>query len=186
MIRALYIHGYNGSGYTGKAMNNIAKYYIDDVKVFTEKFSKNPEIAIRQAKDIVDSCGINCIIAPSYGAFIALQIKNVCKVLINPCLYPSIELPKIDTKFSFVNECKIIENSMNLEQDKDKIYAIFSTNDELFSYKNEFKNCETCETFSINAKHKLTDFDIHNYLMPILTDNVIPKLNSNNNFNNFN
>ena len=181
MIRALYIHGYNGSGYTGKAINNIAKYYIDDVKVFTEKFSKNPEIAIRQAKDIVDNCGIDCIIASSYGAFIALQIKNVSKVLINPCLYPSIELPKIDANFSFVNECKIIENSMNLEQDKSKIgkiYAIFSTNDELFSYKNEFKNCETCETFSINAKHKLTDFDLHNYLMPILTDNVIPNLNS--------
>ena len=177
MIRALYIHGYNGSGYTGKAINNIARYYIDGVKVFTEKFSKNPEIAIKQAMDIVDSCGINCIIASSYGAFIALQIKNVCKVLINPCLYPSIELPKIDTKFSFVNECKIIENSMNFEQDKDQIYAIFSTNDELFSYKNEFKNYET---FSINAKHKLTDFDIHNYLMPILTDTVIPKLNLNN------
>lgn len=174
MIRALYIHGYNGSGYTGKAINNIAKYYIDDVKVFTEKFSKNPEIAIKQAMDIVGSYGINCIIASSYGAFIALQIKNVCKVLINPCLYPSIELTKIDTKFGFVNECKIIENSMNFEQDKDQIYAIFSTNDELFSYKNEFKNCET---FSINAKHKLTDFDIHNYLMPILTDKVIPKLN---------
>lgn len=176
MIRALYIHGYNGSGYTGKAINNIARYYIDDVKIFTEKFSKNPEIAIRQAKDIVDSCGINCIIASSYGAFIALQIKNVCKVLINSCLYPSIELPKIDTKFGFVNECKIIENSMNFEQDKDQIYAIFSTNDELFSYKNEFKNCKT---FSTNAKHKLTDFDICNYLMPILTDKVIPKLNLN-------
>lgn len=182
MIRALYIHGYNGSGYTGKAINNMVRYYIsDDVRVFTEKFSKNPEIAIKQAKDIVDSCGIDCIIASSYGAFIALQIKNVSKVLINPCLYPSVELPKIDANFSFVNECKIIENSMNLERDKDKkdkIYAIFSTNDELFSYKNEFKNCETCETFSINAKHKLTDFDIHNYLMPILTDKIIPKLNS--------
>lgn len=182
MIRALYIHGYNGSGYTGKAINNMVRYYIsDDVRVFTEKFSKNPEIAIKQAKDIVDSCGIDCIIASSYGAFIALQIKNVSKVLINPCLYPSVELPKIDMKFSFINECKNIENSMNLERDKDKkdkIYAIFSTNDELFSYKNEFKNCETCETFSINAKHKLTDFDIHNYLMPILTDKIIPKLNS--------
>lgn len=178
MIRALYIHGYNGSGYSGKAINNMVRYYIsDDVRVFTEKFNKNPEIAIRQAKDIVDNCGIDCIIASSYGAFIALQIKNVSKILINPCLYPSIELPKIDANFSFVNECKIIENSMNFEQDKDKIYAIFSTNDELFSYKNEFKNCET---FSINAKHKLTDFDIHNYLMPILTDKIIPELNLNN------
>ena len=145
MIRALYIHGYNGSGYTGEAIEKIAKAQGIDIKVFTEKFDKNPTEILKKVKTLIRTKDINLLIASSYGAFIALQITNLFKIVINPCLFPSIEIPKLDSSFRFVDECKKLERldigSFNTELVKDMSFM--------------FCKCERLT--EINVSHFKTD-----------------------------
>lgn len=178
MIRALYIHGYNGSGYTGEAIEKIAKAQGIDIKVFTEKFNKNPTEILKKVKTLIRTKDINLLIASSYGAFIALQITNLFKIVINPCLFPSIEIPKLDSSFRFIDECKKLEkNQFSIidSEAKSLTFGLFASNDELFSYKSTFAQYYK-HVFNMGGGHKISESNIKNVLIPVLSDFVLPQM----------
>lgn len=141
----LYIHGFNGSpnGSTG----TFVKSYFEDGTVFAPQLDLlNYEKTIREIKAIIRAEDINYIIAHSFGAFyaFALQDETMMKIVINPCMFPSFEIPKLS------DEPLSEEWVKKFEQLEEEIYSqasgyicqttfgIFGTRDELFSYKREF------------------------------------------------
>jgi hypothetical protein len=46
-------------------------------------------------RDTIRNEKINIVVGSSLGVFIALNLRNVMKIVINTCLHPEIELPKL-------------------------------------------------------------------------------------------
>ena len=90
----LYIHGLN-SDKNSKTFLTLKSHFLD-FEWYTETFDLlNPSVATKQIDDIIKRKNITTIVASSLGAFYGLNIRNsLAKILINPCLIPSIELPK--------------------------------------------------------------------------------------------
>jgi predicted esterase YcpF (UPF0227 family) len=105
-----------------------------------------PVAAIASFDRFIVENQIHCVVASSYGAFIAMNIAHALPTtLINPCMKPSVEIPKLDSECGagFVAECQSIEerlfNVRNVNRQKTHLTsAFFSTNDELFSYKQAY------------------------------------------------
>jgi predicted esterase YcpF (UPF0227 family) len=140
-IRILYIHGYGGSGNSRTALA-LKTYLPENYNVFSPYFSTNPFEALDLAKETIQAKGINIVVASSLGAFMALQLRDIPKIVINPCLYPSKELPKrVEIPENILlNFTKFEKQTFENIIDKDKVqtFGVFSNNDELFSYKDEF------------------------------------------------
>ena len=145
MKNILYIHGFNGSpnGTTGA----FVKSYFEDGTVFSSQFDLlDYEKTMEEIEAIIRAENINYIIAHSFGAFyaFALQDETMMKIVINPCMFPSVEIPKLlDEPLSK----KWVEKFEELEEDIysgangyicQTTFGIFGNNDELFSYVNEF------------------------------------------------
>ncbi len=133
------------------------------------------------AKKAIETKGINIVVASSLGAFIALQLHDIPKIVINPCLYPSKELPKLvdvpkDILLDFVLfEKQTFVNINNKE--KTQTFGVFSTDDELFSYKEEFSkyypNIQMMED-----THRISVENVEKAIVPIvqlIKDTIINK-----------
>jgi predicted esterase YcpF (UPF0227 family) len=140
-IRILYIHGYGGTG-NSRTAQALRTHLPKNYTVFSPCFLTNPVEALDLAKETIQAKGVDIVVASSLGAFTALQLRDIPKIVINPCLYPSKELPERreipkDILLNFAKfEKQIFENVS--EKDKRQTFGVFSTNDELFSYKEEF------------------------------------------------
>jgi predicted esterase YcpF (UPF0227 family) len=137
----LYIHGYGGTG-NSRTAQALKTYLPENFTVFSPCFPLNPTESIELAQKIIQTEKINLVVASSLGAFTALQLRDVPKIVINPCLYPSKELPKrVEIPKDIVQnltefEKRTFENIS--EKDKNYTFGVFSTDDELFSYIDEF------------------------------------------------
>lgn len=151
-INILYIHGYGGNG-SSRTAQALRMYLAENYKIFEPCFPLDPTEALILAKEVIQTKGIDIVVASSLGAFTAFQLHGVPKIVINPCLYPSKELPKQ----AKVSE-EILRNFSEMEKQFDEwiteigdwdsgklgvlermwTYGVFSTNDELFSFKDEF------------------------------------------------
>ena len=94
---ALYIHGFMGNpeGGTFKTLQktlknwNIYSILFPDLHIDVEKTQRLISAYCKSKK-------IDMLIGASLGAFYVLQYKDtIDKLVINPCLYPSIEIPKL-------------------------------------------------------------------------------------------
>lgn len=160
--KILYIHGYSSSkdSLTGKKLAQ----YLPNTDVITETFSANPHEAIEQANKLISEHKIDLVVASSYGAFFAMQLKGTLRLLINPCLYPSEQFGKRHPEFQYLSECVELEKTV-LENNFQQIYAIFATNDELFSYKEVFaKYCSNI--IMVKDKHRLNYTNIKKVVVP--------------------
>lgn len=85
---------------------------------------------------ILSSLNFYIVVASSFGCFYALHLQSVPKIIINPCLYPSVQIPKpTKTPANFVDEFSMLEKNLysNLDESIRKIvFAIFGDSDELF------------------------------------------------------
>ena len=94
LIQILYIHGFVGEKNT-KTANAIANALPKNYCFFEPSyFPINPDEALEMAKNIIQTEEIDIVVTASLGAFTALQLRGIPKILINPYLYPSKELPK--------------------------------------------------------------------------------------------
>ena len=120
------------------------------------------QLAIDKFTQFITNNNINAIIASSFGAFIALHIPHsIYKFLINPCFYPSQEVPKLNKNLSanFINQCKTIENTQTPVDNESILFtfAFFSTHDQLFSYKNTYLEKGYTKTITLpNEPHTPT------------------------------
>jgi len=137
----LYIHGYGGTG-NSRTAQALKTYLPENYHVFEPCFPLDPVEAFELAKKTIKRQRIDMVVASSLGAFTALQLRYIPKIVINPCLYPSEELPKQtdvseDILLNFRKLEKQIFEKIH-DSEKSRTFGVFSSNDELFSYKDEF------------------------------------------------
>jgi predicted esterase YcpF (UPF0227 family) len=141
-MNILYIYGYNGSSESTTA--KLLKEVFQEHSVHCIDYPQNNiENALAILQDYIYDNNVNVVIASSYGAFISLFLRNVVKVLINPCMNPSVELPKIGAADEFVKDAAKYESKLNQINFDDTLVTLglFSDHDELFGekYKEGFK-----------------------------------------------
>lgn len=193
MKNILYIHGHASSAWGGKTVNCLAQF--TPYNIFSYDMPVEPIKAYELIEKKIKEDNIDLIVATSLGAFYGMCFNNVKKLLVNPCLKPSIEIPKIspigkecyyfslrnDQKraFTITNEIvedykkleEIVNDNLNNQTFKNNSYFIFGLNDEFFSYLNEIEqyidksHIKTCE-----SSHRLSNNDIDNCLFPFLDE----------------
>lgn len=188
-MKILYIHGLNSSkeSTTGQHVKEYLKSHdMENVKLVRETFDlldvKNTRNRIM---NIVTRQGIDLVIASSLGAFYALDLAEVVmKIVINPCMMPSMEIPKLvpDVDPKIIQEFKKMEASIYSSIDgevKEMTRAAFGTHDELFSYKMFYKSKYGNRFMTVNSGHrpdKHVLFDILAVLMerlPVMKQPIV-------------
>lgn len=111
--------------------------------------------------EILSNLKFDTVVASSFGCFYALHLENVPKILINPCLHPSVEIPKLTkTKANFANEfSKIEKNLYSKEKMIKNVFGVSGDSDELFSYLDEFKSNFSFKDLNyavVKGKHKIS------------------------------
>ena len=145
--KILYIYGYGSSPETSSTMNAL-KGVITELGfelVSTWYDQKKPFESVEFLENYVKSNDIKYIVGHSLGGFYTLCIDaDVKKIVINPCLKPHIELPKLDD-FDPEIDIKAYEKCYEKHLRKDlfsafDIMGLFGTHDELFCYYYDFKH----------------------------------------------
>lgn len=148
-MKVLYIHGYgsNANSTTGKTIKDLSTFEVHTITYNPEE----PKKAIKSIKDYVQKNKIDVIIGSSLGGFMTTYCFGKHRIVINPCLKPSIELPKIGYTGP-VDEYKELENNLKIDN---TCYGCFAKGDELLGtkYKKEFEKyfINTC---FIPGKHR--------------------------------
>lgn len=182
MTTILYIHGF-GSDANSSTAKEIAKCLGDNYKVITHSFNNSYELVdtmienIEVARKLIKDNNIDLVVGTSMGAFIAMNCHDITKVINNPCMLPSEQLkqravPEITE--SELEKYKELETSLIINQfDKDNTYGLFGINDELFSYKNLFKErYNTANAYTMDDGHRITNENIKNKLVPIIKEAI--------------
>ena len=140
MKNILYIHGLNSdkNSYTFRTLKSGLK----DYNWHTDTFDLlNVDVATQHIEEIIEANNISMVVASSLGAFYGLNIKNsLAKILINPCMKPSIEIPKLADNVD-VEAFDKLENYIYSNIDSELrmcTYGVFGDSDELFDYSNMF------------------------------------------------
>lgn len=169
MINVLYIHGLNSSG-TSRTAKLLEEYLGSDFKVFRPTFPQDADVALCLAKNEIIKNKIDIVVASSLGGFIALKLRNVMKIVINPCISPSVELPKLGVKDEIVSRYKAYEKTLFSGVDAEEreiTFGVFANNDELFSYKDEFKKYYNNFTL-MNDGHRISSSNIKGVVVPLI------------------
>lgn len=158
---ALYVHGLGSSkdSSTFKSLKkNFPQYnWTSDTFDLLDVDGTNNKI-----DNILRSKNIALVVGSSLGAFYTLAIKNsIAKVVINPCMHPSIEIPKLVTDKSVpVEKFKAVEQDTYASIDGEmrrSTFGIFGTQDELFSYKKEFIRLYGRNYVCVSDNHRLKE-----------------------------
>ena len=174
MKKILYIYGF------GSSPNSDTRKMLDDLlsphgyTVISVPYNqKSPAVGISQLNAAVEEEKPVAVIASSLGGFFAMNLALIVPVIvINPCLKPSVELPKLgeDGKaferierrlFKAYKECEF--PVYNLE----KVYGFFGTHDELFSYREEFS--KMFPYFDFSGGHRPTKENLRHMMPEILS-----------------
>ena len=140
-FKAIYVHGYKGETF-GNSFNLLKKYLensIISLEYSLDYNYKNLGDAVKLLEETVKEHNINIIISTSLGSFISMSanVPRAFKAIINPCLDPVNEIPKLDPntdidRFSYLVKELEFENNMNC-------IGFFAIEDELFGDKFENK-----------------------------------------------
>ena len=194
--KILYIYGYESSATDSRTMESV-KAAMDKLgyDVVSVAYSQTmPRRAVKELEDYVKSNGIEYIIGHSLGGFYALCVNvDVKKILINPCMKPHIELPKLHSNEEIsptaIAEFKQlyderIKRNINVSHD---LLGLFGLNDELFCYYKDFSDLSPYAYF-IQSGHRITNpnvftKDIIDKIRIFLEDDTLNKILSS--FNSF-
>lgn len=181
MTNILYVHGYgsNKNTITAKAIEKELLLHSVNVKVYTFDVNEDPTLAIKQIQHLLRTKNIDISIGSSYGCFPLLFFTNILKIFINPCLNPSVELPKLSgVGIDVIEKCKMLEQKLNNCSDNEAkafTYGIFATNDELFSYKSTFTHLFGGANVSLmSGGHRINASNIKHVLIPVI-EHIIEK-----------
>lgn len=166
MVKILYIHGYNGKP-DGGSFRKLAKYAeaacFGGEKVEMHSFdydATKPYKAIRELKLYYYKNDIDLIIGSSLGGFLAAQCDWARRIVVNPCWFPSVELPKIGYTGP-TDDYTYLERDLGAYSkhgDADLCIGCFAPEDELLGtkYLNSFLE-DFRETHDIPGGHHLSD-----------------------------
>lgn len=172
---ALYIHGFMGNpeGGTFKTLQKTLKNWNIHPISFPDLHTDVNKTQ-HLIKAYCKSKKIDILIGASLGAFYVLQYKDtIDKLVINPCLYPSIEIPKLKdrtTGNSIILSDKVLSDFREKEkyetiseEQKTRTFGIFAKDDELFHFKDSFdklfyyKECYCPNSILINGHHSIEE-----------------------------
>ncbi len=187
----LYIHGLKRDS-SGKESRSAAtlRASLDPKRysVYAPTFPTDAKAALELAKEIIVENHINIIVGSSLGGFISLclrkiplyypawteydpSFRDIPKIVINPCLRPDIELPKlgnIDFVDSYSQLLPSLWDSIT-PSEKELTIGIFSNNDKLFSYKDEFLKHYT-QSIDIKDGHRISEENIREIIAPLVKE----------------
>lgn len=141
MKKLLFIHGYNGSPYGNSY--NLLNDAIDHSKyelLTIDYDATDPEHSLEEIMAYVKSNGINMIIGTSLGGFLALNCFGVPRIVHNPCMRPSVELPKVGMNVSDALRYKHLEDMFDNYADQNErliVSAVFALDDQLLGKENK-------------------------------------------------
>lgn len=172
---ALYIHGFMGNpeGGTFKTLKKTLKNWNIHSISFPDLHTDVKKTQ-RLISDYCKSKKIEMLIGASLGAFYVLQYKDtIDKLVINPCLYPSIEIPKLKDRATgnpiilsnkVLSDFREMEKYENIpEEQKKRTFGIFAKDDELFHFKESFdklfcyKECYYPNSILINGHYSIEE-----------------------------
>lgn len=171
-MNILYIYGY-GSNSHSETAKLIQEVFCHDTVFCIDYPQDDVRTAIELLQNFVDENRIELVIASSYGAFVALFLNNVVKILINPCMSPSVELPKIDADPQVVQYATEYEMKMNEIPDANGVvtFGLFSDHDELLGkrYWEMFKQYGHVQEIRL-CGHKANRDMLEKELLPCIGD----------------
>lgn len=95
--KVLYVYGYGGS-HLSSSVEKLKKALPEDkFEVMCWDYpQRDCKAAVRFLEQKVKKHHIDIVVGSSLGAFVAMCLKVDCpKIVINPCLVPTVELPKL-------------------------------------------------------------------------------------------
>lgn len=178
--KILYIYGY-GSNPKESSTMKVVKEVVNNLGydlVSIEYDQNSPEDGLRTLEKYINDNNIKYVIGHSLGGFMTLCLNsNVKKIVINPCMKPQFELPKlgdITDETIYYYEC--LEDWLRSGDDtpwvnhSDDVIGLFGDRDELFSFYESFKkryprsyyiksfHRPTIEAFTEDIKTKIKEF----------------------------
>lgn len=171
-MNILYIYGY-GSNSHSETAKLIQEVFCHDTVFCIDYPQDDVRTAIELLQNFVDENRIELVIASSYGAFVALFLNNVVKILINPCMSPSVELPKIGADPQVVQSATEYEMKMNEIPNAIGLvtFGLFSDHDELLGkrYWEMFKQYGHAREIRL-CGHKANRDMLEKELLPCIDD----------------
>jgi len=159
---ALFIHGLHSDkdSSTGQTVKEILQDY--GYETITESFDVlDFDKTVNRIKELKQQYRVSLVVGHSLGGYYAL----ICGagILINPCLKPEIEIPKLLYEGEEVTEelaNKWIDARERFvyyldPEDRPYIYGIFAKGDELFSYADYFSEIRLYQKQMIEGNHKI-------------------------------
>lgn len=110
--KALFVHGFNSG--SDSSTGAQVKKYLEEGYYRKEKYSVdvfdfdmlNPKETIGRIWDASKSHEYNLIVGHSLGGFYVLASPyDIQKIVINPCMFPSVEIPKLDDNHVVTPSC---------------------------------------------------------------------------------
>lgn len=155
-VRIVCVHGYKGKAenLTYRRLRRI----FSNAEIIAEEYDLTDGAAVLKR---IEELKPDILSGNSLGAFYAMAYKRTCKrILINPCLVPSVEIPKLDSFVSVdaVKYWKELEKTVLVTGYTDT-FGIFAKDDELFRFKNLFDTlCEDDNhSILVDGTHILKD-----------------------------
>ena len=143
MIKILYVHGYMGDPYGG-SFQKLSRYAAEadfggeKVQMHTFDYDpRDPRKAVRDLRLYYYEHDIDLMIGTSLGAFLVASCRGARRIVMNPCLSPSTELPKVGFEGS-VEDYEVLENWLGMYSDSgdcDLCVGCFARNDEFLGHK---------------------------------------------------
>jgi len=186
-MKILYVHGLGG-GKESQTGQWLKKYCVNDT-VYAPDIPFNPKEAINFILDFCNKNNIDLLVGHSLGGFYSMCIGSLAKILINPAMRASEDLMSIgfgtfpyhsvrengDTEFTiteeFLKALKKEEDFFYSDVDYEirvENFAVFGTNDELFSHIEDFKKVFRKEPVICGSLHSLTEEEFKDYVLPLI------------------
>jgi predicted esterase YcpF (UPF0227 family) len=164
MQKILYIYGYGSNPKDSSTMKELNEAIKDlGFELVSIKYDQEyPDTGLNELEEYIKENNIKYVIGHSLGGFITLCInEDVKKLVINPCMKPQFELPKLDMSipahmlydYEDLEEWLRSGNDTPWVSQSEDVMGLFGDNDELFSYYESFKKVYP-RSYYINADHR--------------------------------
>ena len=155
-MKIAYIHGYKGSA-TGTSFQNIKEALGSMAELIGVEYDETDYYTSRTSiLEFIEKERPDMLIGSSLGGFLVMTIPGIDKIVINPCIWPNVELPKLGASEEFV---KTFFDNLEDRVYKDKqTYGVFGIDDEVLGlkYYTEFKTLWGLDSYLIKSGHQIS------------------------------
>ncbi len=174
MKKILYIHGLKrGDSNIESRTATTLRSALDSKKysVIAPIFPTNGREALTLAKRIICEEHIDIVVGSSLGGFTALLLRDIPKIVTNPCIRPDLELPKRGNSAIAQSYSELVDSLWDniTPEEQEQTIGVFSDKDELFSYRDEFLQ-HYSKVLDIEDGHRMSEQNIHQVLVSIINE----------------